>query len=203
MNSGSGSGKISKGPGATPKRSSAGRAPSGPPSRSADIHRAAGNLAVQSLLGGKRLPVSDPRDADERQARRTAEQFALRDSASATAPTGGSGRDGSSNELPRILRRSYEAFFDADLSGVRIHTDAAANHLADATRATAVTHGPNIYFAANRFDPQSKQGRKLLAHELAHVMQERAGMPAALRRDPALPAGADRSPQYELRITFR
>jgi len=47
--------------------------------------------------------------------------------------------------------------------------------LVDAMGALAFTHGENIHFAPGHYDPQTPQGQKLLAHELTHVVQQRAG----------------------------
>jgi len=76
------------------------------------------------------------------------------------------------------LRREFEPFFGHDLSRVRIHTDAPAQASAGKLGADAFTHGSHIAFAANRYLPDSVGGRRLLAHELAHVVQQ--GMPVAV-----------------------
>lgn len=74
--------------------------------------------------------------------------------------------------LPTDLRREFEPFFAHDLSRVRIHTDAAARAAAAALQADAFACGSDIAFAANRYLPGTVGGRRLLAHELAHVMQQ-------------------------------
>lgn len=61
------------------------------------------------------------------------------------------------------------------LDDVRIHTNRAAEALADHIDARAFTWGTNIAFAAGQFQPESEAGRRLLAHELVHVAQQRAG----------------------------
>jgi hypothetical protein len=61
----------------------------------------------------------------------------------------------------------------ADLSGVRVHTDEKAAQSADAINARAYTLGNNVAFGANQYSPESESGRRLLGHELAHVMQQR------------------------------
>jgi hypothetical protein len=68
-----------------------------------------------------------------------------------------------------------EARFGHDFSRVRIHADAGAAAAARAAGAAAYTLGPDITFAAGRYDPGSPAGRALLAHELAHVVQQRDG----------------------------
>jgi len=73
--------------------------------------------------------------------------------------------------------------FGADLTGVRLHADAAADAACGAINAEAFTRGAHIFFRAGRYAPTSSAGRELLAHELTHVVQQ-AGGPAA----PAPPA---------------
>ena len=62
-----------------------------------------------------------------------------------------------------------------DFSSVRIHTDSHAARIAHAIGARAYTLGNDVYFAQDRFDPGSREGRRLLAHELTHVAQHREG----------------------------
>jgi len=57
------------------------------------------------------------------------------------------------------------------LVGVRIHTDAVAGHAAHALDAEAFTLGEDVFFADGAFAPETRTGRKLLAHELTHVAQ--------------------------------
>jgi Domain of unknown function (DUF4157) len=69
--------------------------------------------------------------------------------------------------------------FGADLSDVHIHDDAAAHALARSQRARALTIGGDIHFARGRWAPDHADGRRLLAHELAHVLQQRGGQAGA------------------------
>src|SRR6266849_2603310 len=59
-----------------------------------------------------------------------------------------------------------------DLSRIRVHTDAAAVAAARAVHADAFTVGQHLVFDAGRYSPNTHQGRHLLAHELAHSMQQ-------------------------------
>ncbi|MFJ1975564.1 DUF4157 domain-containing protein [Streptomyces sp. NPDC087903] len=70
------------------------------------------------------------------------------------------------------VRGVMEGRFWHDFSDVRVHTDSAANESAAAIGARAYTSGRDIVFGAGRYDPQSAGGRRLLAHELAHVVQQ-------------------------------
>ncbi|WP_353064434.1 DUF4157 domain-containing protein [Tunturibacter psychrotolerans] len=78
--------------------------------------------------------------------------------------------------VDRSARSSLERQFAADLSDVRVHTDNRAQKSAQALTADAYTSGRHIYFAAGKYSPATDSGRRLLAHETAHVMQQRAGM---------------------------
>jgi proteasome lid subunit RPN8/RPN11 len=72
-----------------------------------------------------------------------------------------------------------EARFGRDLSGVRVHAGAEAAESARALGAAAYTLGQSIVFGAGRYEPRTAAGRRLLGHELAHVIQqERGGAPA-------------------------
>ena len=77
--------------------------------------------------------------------------------------------------LPVTLRREMEEDLGVSLVGVRIHTDAVAAQAARALDAEAFTLGEDIFFAEGAFDAGTRSGRKLLAHELAHVAQTLRG----------------------------
>jgi Domain of unknown function (DUF4157) len=70
-------------------------------------------------------------------------------------------------------RAFFEPRLDADLSNVRVHADAAAAHSAETLGARAYVFGSDIVFGAGEYRPESPAGRRLLAHELAHVLQQR------------------------------
>jgi hypothetical protein len=74
--------------------------------------------------------------------------------------------------------------FGADFGNVRIHADARAAQSAAAIHARAYTVGRDIVFGAGEYDPGGHSGRRLLAHELAHVRQQ-AGGDARVQRTPA------------------
>lgn len=81
---------------------------------------------------------------------------------------------GRGNPIPGPVRQKLEAQFGADFSGVRIHTDSAAVLLADALKAQAFTRGNDVFFNEGKFDPSSREGEHLLAHELTHTVQQGA-----------------------------
>lgn len=77
--------------------------------------------------------------------------------------------------LPPQVLADMEARFRQNFSDVRIHDDARAHASAAAMHAKAYTHGSDIVFNTNRFAPYTGPGKRLLAHELAHVVQQRRG----------------------------
>lgn len=76
-------------------------------------------------------------------------------------------------------RALMEPHFGHDFSRVRIHADPGASHAADAVQAQAFTFGSDIVFGSGKFAPTTPEGRKLLAHELTHVVQQGAAPEAA------------------------
>lgn len=79
--------------------------------------------------------------------------------------------------LEAIVRRDMETRFGRDFSRVRVHSGAAAGRSALAVGALAYTVGPDIVFGAGQFAPHVPEGRHLIAHELAHVVQQAAAAP--------------------------
>jgi hypothetical protein len=72
---------------------------------------------------------------------------------------------------PDVLAEMNQAF-GVDLSDVRVHYDVAAAALCTELNAEAFTHGHEIYFGEGKYNPHSAEGKKLLAHELTHVVQQ-------------------------------
>jgi hypothetical protein len=75
-------------------------------------------------------------------------------------------------ELDRETRSSMEPRLGAGLGGVRIHTGGRAAEAAQSVQAQAYTVGRDIFFAAGKYNPHSSEGRRLLAHELSHTVQQ-------------------------------
>jgi Domain of unknown function (DUF4157) len=75
--------------------------------------------------------------------------------------------------LPESTKGFFEPRFGYDFSNVKIHDDADAAKSAQSINALAYTTGNNIVFNQNQFSPESESGKKLLAHELAHVIQQK------------------------------
>ncbi len=83
--------------------------------------------------------------------------------------------------LDPVTRASMEAALGHDLSDVRVHTGSAAARSAQQFHARAFTVGNEVVFAAGEYAPSTSAGRKLLAHELAHVQQQKSGPPLVQR----------------------
>lgn len=81
--------------------------------------------------------------------------------------------------LDAATRRRMEQATGADLGAVRVHTDAQADRAAREINAHAFVHGQDVFFRGGRYEPHSKAGRELLAHELTHTVQQKATPPAA------------------------
>ena len=158
-------------------------------------------LTVRST--GERAPAEKTRDAN-------APATAARETetAHARAPPGGhelfaatARRDALARMLAspgRPLDPTTRGFFEprlhASLADVRVHADESAAEAADALAASAFALGSKIGFARGRYAPATARGRRLLAHELAHVLQMR-GQPVSLApaSDPAWEDGAERA----------
>ena len=81
--------------------------------------------------------------------------------------------------LEPSTRNSFESKFGVDFGNVRIHTGDEAAQSASAVNASAYTVGRDIVFGHGRYAPNATDGEQLLAHELAHVVQQRgAAAPA-------------------------
>jgi hypothetical protein len=83
----------------------------------------------------------------------------------------------SGSPLPGDLRDRFESSLGADLSGVRLHTGAESATAASAVGAKAYTTGQDIHFGAGHYDPTSQSGQFLIAHEVAHTVQQQGAAP--------------------------
>ena len=102
---------------------------------------------------------------------------------------------GPGHPLSPELRGFFEPRFDHDFGAVRLHTGTTADAAARAARARAFTLGDDVVFAAGEYAPSLGRGRQLIAHELAHVVQQAPGdrEPIA-RRQVGAPAEAAATP---------
>jgi hypothetical protein len=82
---------------------------------------------------------------------------------------------GGGSPLPDDVRSFMEPRFGADFSQVRVHTDTNAAQMNDVLSARAFTYGSDIYLNRGEYSTVSTEGKKLLAHELTHVIQQHTG----------------------------
>lgn len=150
-----------------------------------DEHEA--DRAAEAFVGGEpiaRQCVSCPPAAEEALRRKAAGPDRPRSSVhrAVAGLAGSAGRP-----LPPGTRGPFERFFGAGLAHVRVHDNAAAADAARAIDALAFTRGADVYFDAGRFAPSTREGQRLLAHELFHARHANA---SSLQRQAASPSPA-------------
>ena len=115
----------------------------------------------------------------------------------------------SGQPLDAATQAYFETRFGHDFSKVRVHTDERAAESAHTVSALAYTVGRDVVFGAGQYAPQTTAGRHLIAHELAHVVQQHAGATAGLAMGgpgrpsvtPTTPAIHRRAAPYIKKIT--
>jgi len=149
------------------------------------------------------LPVSTPGDRFEQEADHVADAVVHGDSSRSagtssplsTLQRAGDGRAGAvvdTDQVAPVLRSSGQPLGAAtraqmedrlgfDFSNVRVHADAQAANSARAVGARAYTIGSDVVFGAGEYAPRSREGQRLIAHELTHVRQQ-ASAPPMLQR---------------------
>jgi len=85
--------------------------------------------------------------------------------------------NGSGQTLSNEVRNFYEPRFGYDFRNVKVHTDSVAAKSAQSINALAYTSGENIVFNQGQYSPNTESGKKLLGHELTHVVQQ-LGIPS-------------------------
>ncbi len=136
-----------------------------------------------------RVPAEDSELEDNEMRRESAGP----DSAPLVGPAVESGIQslrGAGQPLPVSERAFFERRFGQDFGNVRIHADARAANLARSVNARAFTLGQAIAFGEGEYAPGSSPGRRLLAHELTHVLQQGGGGVGTIQRQGAPNAGA-------------
>lgn len=162
----------------------------------ASMHRAVGNRAVHRLHDRDNLQgvaVGHPNDAAERDAARVAARVMRMpaddaDSSSRDGPHRSSGREiadssggierglaSGGRPLPPATRKVFEPRFGRRFADVRVHTGPTADEMATSIHADAFTYGTDIVFREGKYAPDTERGQRLLAHELAHVVQQDEG----------------------------
>jgi len=97
---------------------------------------------------------------------------------------------GKGNPLSPKTQHEMSSSFGLDFSSVRIHNDSEAVSLNKELRAQAFTRGNDIFFNAGKFNPESAEGKLLLAHELTHVVQQNQHQALQKKGDPRAEAEA-------------
>ncbi|MFD1686071.1 DUF4157 domain-containing protein [Halobellus litoreus] len=198
-----------------------GRSSEGESKAIASLHQMEGNQAIKRLhRRGEiqaHLDVNQPGNREEREAERVAEEVLQRDESTHDdrAPTvtprtsdGTGGNETLDNEteaevrsvtsggrpLPESMRSFFESRFGRDFSDVRVHTGSQADEVARSIDAEAFTLGSDVVFRNDTYDPGSPRGRRLVAHELAHVVQQRSGsLSTVMRQGPERDRGMSNS----------
>lgn len=102
---------------------------------------------------------------------------------------------GKGDALPEKVQSFMGSAMGADFSDVRIHHNHAAAKMSNALEAQAFTHGKDIYFNRGKYNPSSKDGQHLLAHELTHTVQQGASAQRKLiQRNTNAPANTNVAP---------
>ncbi len=101
--------------------------------------------------------------------------------ASKTLSTQLNNTKGSGAALPEQTNHKMSHALGNDFSQVKIHTGREAIQMNQDLGAKAFTHGSNVYFNKGQYNPNSASGKKLLAHELTHVVQQKNGTPSIQR----------------------
>jgi hypothetical protein len=91
---------------------------------------------------------------------------------------------GGGQSLDAGLQQSMGQAMGADFSGVKVHTDAQADQLNQSIQARAFTTGRDVFFRSGEYNPESREGEELIAHELTHVVQQNG---QAVQRSPLSP----------------
>jgi hypothetical protein len=92
------------------------------------------------------------------------------------------GTKGQGQKLDTIQRKELEQHTGTNLSGVNVHTNSNASEMSESINAKAFTHGQDIYFKEGNYNPSSNEGKSLLAHEIAHTVQQQGSVKRKIQR---------------------
>lgn len=90
-------------------------------------------------------------------------------------------KKGAGSSLEGKSKALMEQGFGADFSQIRIHTDTESHRMNQAIHAQAFTYGNDIFFNKNKYQPESREGKRLLAHELTHTIQQKGKKPTGIQ----------------------
>ncbi len=156
-----------------------------------EVHQQMIEVQQKNAVQKKSLTVSNPGDADEKEADDVARKVAGGESATVHGTGGTINRKGQGDaettpefqsklesskgkgqSLPEHLQDELGGKMGANFSGVKIHTGGEAHGMNENVNAKAFTHGQDVYFREGEYNAQSSSGKELLAHELVHTVQQ-------------------------------
>lgn len=139
-----------------------------------------------SIMVKAKLEMDEPNDPDELEADSVANSIVNKGETAKPISWGHSGEgialpsqfgdqlaslQGHGSHLDGDLKNMMESGFGRNFSSVRLHNDSAAAEMSSSISARAFTVGNDIYFNQGQYNPHTKEGQRLIAHELAHVAQ--------------------------------
>lgn len=147
------------------------------------------NYIVKPVIQKKKEEEIQAKEEDELQAKEDEKEVQMSSSSAVNPSDENSNLEGKLNSskgsgspLSGKVKTDMESGIGADFSNVRIHTDARAVQMNQQLGAQAFATGNNIYFNEGKYNPNSQEGKHLLAHELTHTVQQGA----ALKRKPEI-----------------
>ncbi len=105
------------------------------------------------------------------------------------------GARGGGQALDANLQQSMGQAMGADFSGVKVHTDSQSDQLNKSIQAKAFTTGQDVFFRQGAYEPSSRGGQELIAHELTHVVQQNGGITVQRIIEPKRPDDPKRPDQ--------
>ncbi|MFL5764759.1 MAG: DUF4157 domain-containing protein [Bacteroidia bacterium] len=186
------------------------------------------NELRQNGLIQPKLEISNPQDKAEQQADKVAEgvmkgdatvsQKALSEKTTSEISTKGDGdvtqttdgfdvklqgTKGQGQKLDTIQRKELENHTGTDLSSVNIHTNSNASEMSESINAKAFTHGQDIYFKEGQYNPSSNEGKSLLAHEVAHTVQQQGAVQRTIQRQTTKKKPKEKNAQQNTKQTVK
>lgn len=156
-----------------------------------EVHNQLLEVQGKQRVQKKSLEISSAGDADEKEADEVARKVTNGASAEIHGSGGMVNRKGTANaeatpqfqsqleqskgdgqSLPGNVQQEMGSKMGTDFTDVKIHTNSNAHQMSESINAQAFTHGKDVFFGKNMFDPNSKAGKELLAHELVHTEQQ-------------------------------
>ena len=110
---------------------------------------------------------------------------------------------GRGKPLADTIRQPMERAFGSDFSGVRIHANGRADWLNRSIRAKAFTTGRDVFFRQGAYQPGSRGGQELLAHELTHVVQQSGALVRTKYADQNAPADDRQSSKQAPKVLYQ